>query len=263
MIVSFRAAAQPPIRRGDRTLPARRRKMCGGGASDRLRSGLKAALQLGGEGHRLLPGGEVAALGKPVVVDELRIGLLGPALRRLVDLVGEGADGDRDLDAPRIEEAARREMRIVPIEPRRGDRGVGQPVQRDVVEDVVPRQALRLCRRRCGRSARSCGCRDRASRRQDRRASRRCRRASAAGCSSRSRSRARSCRSRRAGHRRAFRRATGRLGQAPPAASALAISAGTVAAMLVWMPRSPGGCCTAISSETALPQSPPCATYCV
>ena len=39
------------------------------------------------------------------------------------------------------------------------------------------------------------------------------------------------------------------------------MSGGTVAAMLVWMPSSPGGCCSAMSSETAFPQSPPCATY--
>ncbi len=77
------------------------------------------------------------ALAEPVVVDELRIGLFRPALRRLVDLVRERADGDGYLDAARIEEAAGREMRIVPIEPRRRDRRVGQPVERDIVEDIV------------------------------------------------------------------------------------------------------------------------------
>ena len=203
----------------------------------------------------------MAALGEPVVVDELGIRLLRPALRRLVDLVGEGAHGDRDLDAPRIEEAARRKMRVVPVEARRGDRGVRQPVERDVVEDVVPRQALRACRRRRGRSSRSCGCRDRASRPRGRPANRRCRTASAAGCSSRWRSPARSCRSRRAGPRRASRRARGRRAAGRRRRAPWRCRRGTVAAMLVWMPSNPGGCCRAITSETALPQSPPCATY--
>src|SRR6266566_4258795 len=34
-----------------------------------------------------------------------------------------------------------------------------------------------------------------------------------------------------------------------------------VAGMLVWMPSNSGGLCRAICSETAFPQSPPCATY--
>src|SRR5206468_10199963 len=41
---------------------------------------------------------------------------------------------------------------------------------------------------------------------------------------------------------------------------ALLISAGTVADMLVEMPSNSGGACRAICSETAFPQSPPCAT---
>src|SRR5271169_2530164 len=94
---------------------------------------------------RLLPGGEVSALGKLVVVDQLRVRPLCPTPRGLVDLVGEGADGDRDFDAPHVEEACSvRDLRGVPVEARRGDRGVCQPIERDIVEDVVPRQALGL-----------------------------------------------------------------------------------------------------------------------
>ena len=97
-------------------------------------------------------------------MDELGIRLLSPALRRLVDLVGESAHGDRDLDAPHVEEAAGRKiMPGVPVEARRGDRGVRQPVERDVVEDVVPRQPFRLAVERRARSSGSCGCRGRAS----------------------------------------------------------------------------------------------------
>src|SRR5207248_4857085 len=89
---------------------------------------------------RLLPRGKVRALWDAVVVDELGIRLLSPALRRLVDLFGESAHGDRDLDAPHIEEAARRKVMLrVPVEACRRDRGVRQPVEREVVEDVVPR----------------------------------------------------------------------------------------------------------------------------
>ena len=94
---------------------------------------VEARAKLVREGLRLLPGGEMAALGQPVVVDQLGIGLLGPALRRGVDLVRKGADRRRQRDALGREEG---ELAL-PVEPRRRDRRVGQPVERDVVEDVV------------------------------------------------------------------------------------------------------------------------------
>src|SRR5262245_66543471 len=66
---------------------------------------------------RLFPGRKMRALGEAVVVDELGIRLLGPTLRRLVDLFGESAHCDRDLDAPNIEEAAGRKiMPSIPVE---------------------------------------------------------------------------------------------------------------------------------------------------
>src|SRR5215813_2972968 len=92
----------------------------------------------------LFPGGEVAAFGHLVVVDQLRIRPLRPTARRLIKLIREGAHGDRNLDAPGVEETAGRMVRVVPVKARRGNRGVGQPVERDVVEDVVHRQPLRL-----------------------------------------------------------------------------------------------------------------------
>ena len=79
----------------------------------------------------------MAAFGDLVVVDELGIRPLRPTPRSRVDLVGEDAYRDRDLDAPGVEEASRRMMCVVPVQARRGDRGVRQPVERDVVEDVV------------------------------------------------------------------------------------------------------------------------------
>src|SRR5437660_4425911 len=91
----------------------------------------------------LLPSREMAALVEPVVVNELRISPLCPAPRGGIDLVREGAHGDRDLDAPRIEEASARDLLGVPVEARRRDRGICQPVERDVVEDVGAREPLR------------------------------------------------------------------------------------------------------------------------
>ena len=78
-----------------------------------------------------------------VVVDEIGIGALRPVPRRLVELVREDAHGSRDLDALRREEG---EL-VLPIEASRRNRRVGQPEQRDVVEDIVRREAFVLARR--------------------------------------------------------------------------------------------------------------------
>src|SRR6188768_3615434 len=74
----------------------------------RLPQRLEPRTQVVHEGLRLLPRREVTAPVVPGVEDELRVRLLRPALRRRVDLLGERADGDRELHAPGIEEAARR-----------------------------------------------------------------------------------------------------------------------------------------------------------
>src|SRR4051794_17683563 len=82
----------------------------------------------------LLPGGEVAAAVELVEVDEVvRVGLLGPAARRLVELVGEDADRVGDRDRLGVEEIGL----VLPVKTRCGDASVGQPVQGDVVEEVV------------------------------------------------------------------------------------------------------------------------------
>ena len=93
--------------------------------------------QLLREGLRLLPGGEVSALLDPVVVNELRICLLRPALRSRIELVGEDGHADRDLDALDVEEG----QMALPVEAGRGDRRIRQPIVGDVVEDVVSREA--------------------------------------------------------------------------------------------------------------------------
>src|SRR6266487_743935 len=88
------------------------------------------------EDLRLFPGGEVPALVDLVEIDEVGIGLLDPAPRRLICLVGEYAHGHGDGDPFGIPKATL----VFPIEPRRGDPRVRQPKERDVVEDVVTRQ---------------------------------------------------------------------------------------------------------------------------
>src|SRR5689334_10805365 len=65
----------------------------------------------------LLPGGKVPALVELVVMDEVGIGLLGPAPRHLIELVRKDAYGYGDGDALRVEEA---EL-VFPIETSRGD----------------------------------------------------------------------------------------------------------------------------------------------
>src|SRR6266542_3850368 len=89
------------------------------------------------EDQRLLPGREVAALGDLVEVDEVGIGLLDPAPRRLICLAGEDAHGHRNGDAFGVPKAAL----VFPIEPRRRNPRVRQPKERDVVEDVVTRSS--------------------------------------------------------------------------------------------------------------------------
>ena len=101
-----------------------------------LRSGLKAARTSSREELRLLPGRKVPALVDLVVVDEFGIRPLRPTPRGLILLARKDAHGNRNGDALGVEEAAL----VFPIETRRRDPGVRQPVKRDVVEDLVTRQ---------------------------------------------------------------------------------------------------------------------------
>src|SRR5690348_1524166 len=92
------------------------------------------------EQRGLLPRCEVATFVEPVVVDEVAwVSVLCPAPRRLIELVGEHADRERDRDVLRLEKAGF----VLPVETRRGDPGVRQPVESDVVEDVVFCQVAR------------------------------------------------------------------------------------------------------------------------
>src|ERR1041384_1641244 len=81
-----------------------------------------------------------------VVEDELWIRLLSPTLWCLVNLFRKRAHGYWNLHASHIEEAAagRKSMPGVPIQSRRRDRSIRQPVKRDVVEYVVTGQPFSL-----------------------------------------------------------------------------------------------------------------------
>ena len=80
----------------------------------------------------------MTAFGEPVVMNEPGVRPSVQLSRGRVDLVGKGAYGDGNGDPFRGE---KRQLAF-PIEPRRRNRRVRQPVERDVVEDVVSRKAL-------------------------------------------------------------------------------------------------------------------------
>ena len=113
---------------------------CGGLASGGFPQWPERGSELGREELRLLPGREVPAVGQAVVVEELGVGSFRPALWGRVDLVGKGAHGHRYGDALRGEKG----QLAFPVQPSRRDRCIGQPVERDVVEDVVSGKALAL-----------------------------------------------------------------------------------------------------------------------
>jgi tetratricopeptide (TPR) repeat protein len=93
----------------------------------------KARADLCREELRPFPGREVAACGGLVVVDEVVVGLLCPAARGLVVLAGEGGHGGRDPDVGGVVQAGL----VFPVQAGCRDCRAGQPVQRDVVQDVV------------------------------------------------------------------------------------------------------------------------------
>src|ERR1700693_6653213 len=124
---------------------AARESACAWGARQCLADRLspkrtEARAKLFGKKLRLFPGSEMTALFHLVVVDESGIGPLCPTPRSWIQLVGKHADGYRDGDAFGIEipEFAP----ILPIETGTGKRRIRQPGDRDVVEDVVAREAF-------------------------------------------------------------------------------------------------------------------------
>ncbi len=75
-------------------------------------------------------------------MNELGIGPLSPASRGLILLAGEDTHCHRNRDALGVEKATL----VFPIEPRCRDPRIRQPIQRDVVEDLIPRQFARGAR---------------------------------------------------------------------------------------------------------------------
>src|SRR5580700_10131242 len=99
---------------------------------------------LGREQLGLFPGGEVAALADLVEVGDVGVELLGPAARGPEDLAGERGEADRECDLWRsLPGRVSCGLSALPV--RAGCRGPGasQPVQRDVVQDVVPGEIAR------------------------------------------------------------------------------------------------------------------------
>src|SRR5258707_13748241 len=76
-----------------------------------------------------------------VVVDQFGKRPLCPAPRGWIELVRKDAHGNRDGDAFGIEIPF---AKILPVETGAGNRRVRQPGDRDIVEDVVAREALRV-----------------------------------------------------------------------------------------------------------------------
>src|SRR5271163_2260109 len=108
--------------------------------STRLTQRPERSSQLRAEKHRLFPGREVAAPVELVVIDEFWIRPFRPAPRGRVDLVRKDAHGNGNGDVFDVEEG----QLVFPIQTRRRDRCVRQPIERDVVEDVVSREAAGL-----------------------------------------------------------------------------------------------------------------------
>ena len=172
----------------------------------------------------------MAAFVELVVVDELGIRPLRPAPRGLIELVGKDAHGNRDGD---VLGAKKREL-VLPVEAGRGDRRVRQPEERDVVEHVVSREALRACPSKARAiSSQAARRRGRSSRPPGRRVNPRSRTAFAGASPSRARSPAPACRRRPAARTRVARRRRDRMAAGRRTASALSMSGGTAPGMLV------------------------------
>src|SRR5215211_3108270 len=103
-------------------------------------------LDFGGEELRLLPRRKVAAPIDLVEIGEAGIRVVGPAAWGPPDLAGESREAGRDRDLRRSLAGRSRSscgVSVFPVRTRRRGTGAGQPVQRDVVENVVPRDVAR------------------------------------------------------------------------------------------------------------------------
>src|SRR5689334_22152672 len=98
----------------------------------------------GGEQIRFLPSGEVTALVHLVEVDDVGVRLLDPAARGTPDLPGERREADRNRDRRwSLAVLTSIFLSFFPVRACSRRPGACQPIQRDVVDDVVPREIAR------------------------------------------------------------------------------------------------------------------------
>src|SRR5579863_539961 len=99
----------------------------------------EALAEFGNEQLRLLKRGEVTTFRNLVPVEELRIGLVAPYLRRCKKVAFENAHRNRQIDGHTGEILCE----TLNVKPRRGRGGIGQPVQGNVIQHVIDRDCLR------------------------------------------------------------------------------------------------------------------------
>ena len=93
---------------------------------------VETAAELAHERVRLLERREVAPGCELIPIDELAEALFCPTSRRAEDLFGEDADAGREGDGIAVDL-----VEALPIEPRLRGPGIGQPVEHDVVDELV------------------------------------------------------------------------------------------------------------------------------
>src|SRR6201998_1102138 len=98
-----------------------------------------ALAEFGNEQLRLLKGGEVTTFRNLVPVEELRIGLVAPYLRRCKKVTFEDAHRNWQIDGHTGEILCE----TLKVNPRRGRGGIGQPVQGNVIQHMIDRDGLR------------------------------------------------------------------------------------------------------------------------
>src|SRR5258705_806982 len=95
--------------------------------------------QLGGEKLRLFPRGEVSAFVDFMKIDQVFIGAACPRLRGAIDVLWKYSNGYRQRDLGRLPHGGLRRAGsdVLPIQAARRGGAVGEPVQGEVVEDLV------------------------------------------------------------------------------------------------------------------------------
>jgi hypothetical protein len=97
--------------------------------------------QLRSKEFRLLPGCEVPALVDLMEVDQVPIGAPRPCFRGSIDLLRKYRDGHGERDIAGLLRGCHKEATraVLPVKPSGRGGGIRQPVQRDVVQEIVLR----------------------------------------------------------------------------------------------------------------------------